>query len=51
MNLLSTITSRSGKIWLRVGGNTQDRATVIPEGLPKGVAIEKLPGEAADNVR
>jgi len=51
MNLLGTITSRSGKIWLRVGGNTQDRATVIPGGLPNGVAIEKLPGEAADNTK
>ena len=44
MNLLTTITNRAGKVWLRVGGNTQDLATVVPQGLPKGAAIEKLPG-------
>ena len=41
LNLMSTIARRSGQVYCRVGGNTQELATVVPEGLPNGTAIEK----------
>ena len=42
MNLMTHITSRAGKVLLRVGGNTQEKATVVPSGLPKDAAIQKV---------
>ena len=42
LNLMSTVASRSGKVIIRVGGNTQDLASVVPQGLPGDVAIEKV---------
>lgn len=42
MNLMTHITSRAGKVLLRVGGNTQEQATVVPEGLPKDASIQKV---------
>jgi hypothetical protein len=41
LNLMGTMASRSGRVLVRVGGNSQERATLIPEGLPKGKAINK----------
>ena len=41
LNLMSTLTSRAGTLYIRIGGNTQDKATVLPDGLPDGRTIEK----------
>ncbi|TDL22798.1 hypothetical protein BD410DRAFT_860283 [Rickenella mellea] len=43
LNLMSTITSRAGKAVLRVGGNSQESASVVPAGLPNGTAVYKVP--------
>lgn len=42
LNLMSTLTSRVGMLYLRVGGNTQDKATILAEGLSDGKTIEKV---------
>ena len=42
LNLMQHITTRAGKAWVRVGGNSQDRASLVMEGLPGGAALEKL---------
>ncbi|KAI5121572.1 hypothetical protein M0805_000752 [Coniferiporia weirii] len=41
LNLMSTLTSRAGTLFIRIGGNSQDKAVVVPGGLPDGAAIEK----------
>ena len=38
---MAAMTDRVGKVLVRVGGNSQEQATVIPEGLPNGEAILK----------
>ncbi|KAL5485437.1 hypothetical protein ACEPAI_8079 [Sanghuangporus weigelae] len=47
LNLMSTLTSRAGTLYIRIGGNTQDKATVLPDGLPDGRTIEKADGFAS----
>ena len=39
---MSAITSRAGKIFVRVGGNSQEKAAVALGGLPNDTAIEKV---------
>jgi hypothetical protein len=41
LNLMAAMTDRVGKVLVRVGGNSQEQATVVPEGLPNGQAILK----------
>ncbi|KZS86852.1 hypothetical protein SISNIDRAFT_447342 [Sistotremastrum niveocremeum HHB9708] len=42
LNLLANIETRAGRILIRVGGNSQESATIIPGGLPNGTAVEKI---------
>ncbi|TDL24311.1 hypothetical protein BD410DRAFT_745703 [Rickenella mellea] len=42
LNLMATITNRAGKVLLRVGGNSQESAAVVPGGLPNDTAILKV---------
>ena len=39
---MSAITSRAGKVYVRVGGNSQEKAAVALGGLPNDTAIEKV---------
>ena len=41
LNLMSTLTSRGGAVYIRIGGNTQDKATILADGLEDGQTIEK----------
>lgn len=41
LNLMGTLASRSGEVHVRVGGNTQDYATLV-DFLDQGRVIEKL---------
>lgn len=41
LNLMATLASRSGEVHIRVGGNTQDYATLV-DSLPQGNVIQKL---------
>ncbi|KAH8118971.1 hypothetical protein DFH11DRAFT_1562225 [Phellopilus nigrolimitatus] len=43
LNLMATVISRSKNLILRVGGNTQEQAVLIPGGLSDGAMIEKGP--------
>lgn len=45
LNLMSLIEARAGRVHVRVGGNTQETATLVAS-LPDGKAIEK---QKADN--
>ncbi|EJD02698.1 uncharacterized protein FOMMEDRAFT_140601 [Fomitiporia mediterranea MF3/22] len=47
LNLMSTLTSRAGMLYLRIGGNTQDKATILADGLPDGKTIEKADDNAS----
>jgi hypothetical protein len=38
---MQNIVSRAGRVLVRVGGNSQESATVVPEGLPNDTAIAK----------
>ena len=38
---MSAIVDRVGKVLVRVGGNSQEQATVIPEGLSGSSSVEK----------
>ena len=40
LNLMSSVAQRSGQVNIRVGGNTQDYATLVPS-LPDGEMIQK----------
>ena len=40
LNLMSSVAQRSGQVNIRVGGNTQDYATLVSS-LPDGVMIQK----------
>ncbi|TDL27068.1 hypothetical protein BD410DRAFT_783229 [Rickenella mellea] len=40
LNLMSSLASRGGRVQIRVGGNTQETATLVPS-LPDGKALEK----------
>jgi len=42
LNLMATLTARSGKVLIRVGGNSQESAAVVPGGLPNDTAVEKV---------
>ena len=42
LNLMSNIVARAGRVLCRVGGNSQETAALIPEGLPNNTAIEKI---------
>ena len=41
LNLMATLASRSGEVHIRVGGNTQDYATLV-DSLSQGDVIQKL---------
>ena len=41
LNLMSTLASRAGEVHIRVGGNTQDYATLV-DFLDQGRVIEKM---------
>lgn len=41
LNLMSTVISRSKDLILRVGGNSQEQAVLVPDGLEDGSMIEK----------
>ncbi|KAJ6512844.1 glycoside hydrolase family 79 protein [Mycena sanguinolenta] len=41
LNLMSSVQARGGSVRVRVGGNTQDYATLVPNGLADGKMIEK----------
>ncbi|KZT38546.1 hypothetical protein SISSUDRAFT_1046831 [Sistotremastrum suecicum HHB10207 ss-3] len=41
LNLMANMQARAGKTLVRVGGNSQESATVVPSGLPNNTAIEK----------
>lgn len=41
LNLMATLASRSGEVHVRVGGNTQDYATLV-DSLENGNVIQKL---------
>lgn len=45
LNLMATLANRGGEVHVRVGGNTQDYATLVDH-LDKGNVIQKMP----DNV-
>ncbi|KAG8991071.1 hypothetical protein FRB90_001480 [Tulasnella sp. 427] len=47
LNYCSILASRAGGLTIRVGGNTQDRATLNLEGNPNGRTIEKYKGATA----
>lgn len=38
---MSNIKARAGKVSIRVGGNTQETAVLIPEGFDTGYVIQK----------
>jgi hypothetical protein len=40
LNLMSSLAQRGGRVNIRVGGNTQDYATLVPS-LPNGKMIQK----------
>lgn len=40
LNLMAIITERAGRVVIRVGGNSQEIATLV-DSLPDGKAIEK----------
>lgn len=42
---MATLASRSGEVHIRVGGNTQDYATLV-DSLENGVVIQKLSEDA-----
>jgi len=48
LNLMSTHAKRSGEVHIRVGGNTQDYATLV-DAIPDGRIIEKLNSEVINN--
>lgn len=41
LNLMATLAARSGEVHVRIGGNTQDYATLI-DNLSQGRVIDKL---------
>ena len=41
LNLMSTLAARSGEVHVRIGGNTQDYATLV-DSLDQGRIIDKL---------
>ena len=41
LNLMGTLVQRAGRALVRVGGNSQETAAIVPEGLPNGTAIFK----------
>ena len=41
LNLMSTLAARSGEVHVRIGGNTQDYATLV-DNLDQGRVIDKL---------
>ena len=47
---MSLINARAGRVHIRVGGNTQDFATLV-DSLPDGKAIEKDKENAVNPVR
>ena len=47
---MATLTDRAGEVYLRVGGNTQEFASVIDTALPHNDAIDKI-GVSNDSVR
>ena len=40
LNLLANLEARAGKVVVRVGGNSQETAVLVPS-LPNGVTLEK----------
>lgn len=39
---MANLVSRAGRVLVRVGGNSQESAAVVPAGLPGDVALEKV---------
>lgn len=49
LNLMSIIAQRAGRVAIRVGGNSQEIASLVPS-LPDGKAIEKDKSTSLDPV-
>lgn len=49
LNLMAQITERSGHVNVRVGGNSQDSATLV-DSLPNGVVLMKDKGNTTSPV-
>ncbi|EMD34946.1 glycoside hydrolase family 79 protein [Gelatoporia subvermispora B] len=47
LNLMALVAERGGSVHIRVGGNTQETATVVPS-LPDGKMIEKDKGDSTN---
>jgi hypothetical protein len=49
LNLMANLRQRAGSVKVRVGGNTQDTATLV-DSTPDGSALEKDYGRASNPV-
>ena len=50
LNLMSLLAERSGEVVIRVGGNTQDYATMV-DSVPSGGILGKIQEDTANPVR
>lgn len=50
LNLMANLRQRAGSVKVRVGGNTQDTATLV-DSTPDGAALEKDYGRVSNPVR
>lgn len=50
LNLMSLVAERAGRVYVRVGGNTQETARMVMS-LPSGKAIEKQKVDTNNPVR
>ena len=50
LNLMSLLAERSGEVVIRVGGNTQDYATMV-DSVPSGGILVKIQEDTANPVR
>lgn len=50
LNLMSLLTARAGRVTIRVGGNSQETASLV-DSLPDGKAIEKDKDDTSNPVR
>ncbi|KAF7985563.1 hypothetical protein HWV62_3829 [Athelia sp. TMB] len=51
LNLMSLLKARSGGVHIRVGGNSQETATMVSYSLPNGTFLEKSAVVAADTTQ
>jgi hypothetical protein len=49
LNLMSNIVERAGKVYVRVGGNTQETASLV-QSIPDGSILEKDYGSKSNPV-